>query len=150
MAKETQALWKRQSHQKIRNEILDLLGRICKKCGFADERALQVDHVLGDGAQQRKKHGGSTSAKILSEIKRGSSDYQILCANCNAIKRIEEKELVPRKYEGDWERKPLRPCGTAASYRRGCRCVGCVEAHRKQSREGMRKSNRKRILGSVA
>jgi len=29
---------------------------------------------------------------ILNEIKAGSKDYQLLCANCNWIKKFEEKE----------------------------------------------------------
>ena len=140
MTKTNDALWRRQKHQKTRNEILDILGRICKKCGFSDERALHIDHVCGGGSKQRKKYGGATFENILSELKEGSSEYQVLCANCNAIKRVEERELIPRKYEGEWKRKPLQPCGTPASYRRGCRCDLCVDAHRKQSREGMRKS----------
>lgn len=80
---------------KFRTEILALLGNKCVCCGFSDPRALQIDHVNGHGSQERKlfKRDSARFYKfVLKQIKSGSKDYQLLCANCNWIKRIEKKE----------------------------------------------------------
>ena len=75
-------------HQR-RQVFFDILGSDCKSCGFKDKRALQIDHINDDGGQQRKKFGGSANeykyyAKNRDEI---HINFQILCANCNWIKR---------------------------------------------------------------
>lgn len=86
--------WNRNYKNKLKQEIFNLLGNRCTHCGFSDIRALQIDHVHGGGRQERLKF--SNIAKyykfILEKIKNCSKDYQILCANCNLIKRIENKE----------------------------------------------------------
>jgi len=83
----------RRHYQKLRNEILSLLGSKCIRCGFSDIRALQIDHVHGGGTKERKNYGSMPLyRKILKEIKAGSKDYQLLCANCNWIKKYENKE----------------------------------------------------------
>jgi len=76
---------------KIRIEIHTLLGNKCVHCGFLDDRALQVDHVKGNGYEERLKFHSFYSRQkyILAKIKSGSKDYQLLCANCNWIKRWE-------------------------------------------------------------
>ena len=38
-----------------RELIFNMLGNVCKKCGFSDKRALQIDHVNGGGSKQRKQ-----------------------------------------------------------------------------------------------
>ena len=83
----------RQRRQKVREQLLDALGRKCARCGYdADVRALQIDHVNGGGCKERKDFPSRDAYYnyILQSAKDGA--YQILCANCNVIKRIEEKE----------------------------------------------------------
>jgi hypothetical protein len=76
--------------RKARMAILESLGGKCVRCGFADWRALQVDHVNGDGAADRQK---SRSPSHLAKLVRANPDrFQILCANCNSIKKIEQGE----------------------------------------------------------
>lgn len=113
------ALWRRQYVEATKKEIFDILGRKCSWCGFDDARALQIDHINGDGYEERAKHGGSTYRAILKKLRDGSKDYQTLCANCNAIKRYMAKEGLQRIHEGEWVRRELKPCGTPAAYRRG-------------------------------
>lgn len=82
--------YKRKYELKKKNEVFDLLGRKCAVCGFSDERALQIDHINGGGNKERKSmRGRKLYAHILSL---GGVGYQILCANCNWIKRIENSE----------------------------------------------------------
>lgn len=76
---------------KWRRTALEALGGKCKRCGFADERALQIDHVHGDGNQERRENRqGKYYRKVIEAISTGK--YQLLCANCNWIKRHENGE----------------------------------------------------------
>jgi hypothetical protein len=76
----------------LRAIILKRLGGKCK-CGFTDPRALQIDHVNGGGAADKRGKGLDTYYRhVLDKIAAGSRDYQILCANCNWIKRAERGE----------------------------------------------------------
>lgn len=77
------------SKQKKRMQLLQFLGGKCIKCGFSDSRALQVDHINGGGVKEYKKIGLSAMYKRVFEHRQ---DYQILCANCNWIKRFENQE----------------------------------------------------------
>lgn len=80
-----------------RSKILALLGDKCVHCGFSDERALQIDHVDGGGHTERVALGGQSTfyAKLLRE---GTDGYQLLCANCNWIKRAERGEYSRKAY----------------------------------------------------
>lgn len=88
--------------QKIRTEILNRLGHKCANpfnfphpdwCN--DEHCLQIDHINGGGMQEMRKFKSDYSYMrfILNQIKAGSKDYQLLCANCNWIKRFINNEL---------------------------------------------------------
>lgn len=81
--------------KKIRMELILLLGGVCWKCGFSDVRALQVDHIHGGGSYHNR-HGSNATyyKKIIGEIKAGSKDYALLCANCNTIKKYENHEGI--------------------------------------------------------
>lgn len=76
---------------KYREDVIKKLGVRCKKCGFDDIRALQIDHVNNDGFKERgaEKGVGNPYKIILGKIGEGSKNYQVLCANCNWIKRLE-------------------------------------------------------------
>ena len=81
-------------YYKVRERALDVLGAVCKYCGFKDKRALQIDHVNSNGANERKL---LTQREILYRVIEHPEDYQVLCANCNAIKKITCQELSNRK-----------------------------------------------------
>jgi hypothetical protein len=56
-------------------------------------RALQIDHVNGGGTKERKIYNGQNRyAIILKRLLENSKEYQILCANCNWIKRYNNNE----------------------------------------------------------
>ena len=80
----------RDYHARLKKAIYDILGHECSRCHYSDSRALQIDHVYGNGVLHRAS--GFYYHKILKEILAGSAGYQILCANCNWIKRIENNE----------------------------------------------------------
>lgn len=94
-AKEYQRIWKRQRRKNQRMEALDLLGGpLCKRCGFADIRALQIDHVNGGGVKEHRAvgWGHGVNRLVIADSDR-LLKYQVLCANCNWIKRFENKEF---------------------------------------------------------
>lgn len=62
-------------------------------CGFADYRALQIDHKNGNGRRERKELGGNKIA-LYKRVVANPDSYQCLCANCNWIKRAEEHEYM--------------------------------------------------------
>jgi RNase P subunit RPR2 len=69
----------------------------CAHCGFLDQRALQIDHIFGDGQTDNADHRGlGFLRKVLADV---AGRYQLLCANCNWIKRHEKGELPRRKYD---------------------------------------------------
>lgn len=79
--------------KELRDEIVLLLGSICIQCEFSDVRALQIDHVNAGGAAERKRLGTDITylCKILKSAReKGSEEYQLLCANCNWIKRYSD------------------------------------------------------------
>ena len=79
---------------KIRQEVIIFLGGKCVKCGFNDWRALQIDHKKGGGLQHRKNYKGQDLYYIFYKevMKDKTGKYQLLCANCNWIKKYERNE----------------------------------------------------------
>lgn len=78
--------------KKIRAIVLAKLGNKCRRCHFKDPRTLQIDHVLGGSAKlYRSVHHG----QLLLGLAKGTiplADFQLLCANCNWVKRYENNE----------------------------------------------------------
>lgn len=77
------------------------MGGRCKNCGFSDERALQIDHINGGGVKEKKNVKTNYNSFLLKQIQEDKEQfikkYQLLCANCNWIKKAENKEVY-RKY----------------------------------------------------
>lgn len=81
------------NHRKWKLKAIEALGGKCVHCGFTNWRALQIDHVNSQLSNQEKKRimGRVTYyKKIIEEVQSG--EYQLLCANCNWIKRYEQGE----------------------------------------------------------
>jgi hypothetical protein len=75
-----------------RQRVIKLLGYRCVRCGFADERALHIDHIHGLGTYGRRRGGHDIAERQIIVWGDGRGVYQLLCANCNAIKRREKGE----------------------------------------------------------
>jgi hypothetical protein len=95
-AKNAQSLEKYRLELRI--QVIEKLGGKCANpfnfphpdwCN--DWRCLQIDHVNGGGHKEHNKYKSGTSflKKVLADTK---GDYQLLCANCNWIKRFEKGE----------------------------------------------------------
>ena len=86
----------KEVYRRLRGRVLAALGGKCARCSFADRRALQVDHVDGGGLRELRHYKNRQYSYYLNIIhEAGSGKYQLLCANCNWIKRAERKEHVP-------------------------------------------------------
>ncbi|KKM95042.1 hypothetical protein LCGC14_1192260 [marine sediment metagenome] len=75
-----------------RVDIIMMLGGACSECGMDDLRCLQIDHVNAGGSKDRQVN--SYKAKAMARAWHGAmaGKYQVLCANCNWIKRYENNE----------------------------------------------------------
>lgn len=84
----------RECYRKLRHELLLKVseGEIkCKVCGFDDIRALQIDHIEGGGRRLLGNKPMNHYRALLLDIEL-QNKCQILCANCNSIKRYEKEE----------------------------------------------------------
>ena len=82
--------WYKRRHARARTAVVALLGGRCIQCGFADARALCVDHIENGGSAERRKLGGTLA--VLKKVLRDAQGYQLLCANCNLIKEIVRRQ----------------------------------------------------------
>jgi hypothetical protein len=83
----------RKMKELYRRKLIELYGGECKRCGFLDWRALQIDHINDDGSAERKSLTSASNfyLRIMKNINRDK--YQVLCANCNWIKKYERGAL---------------------------------------------------------
>lgn len=76
----------REAKRRLRQKLLALYGPVCVCCGFTDARALTLDHVKNNGAAERAELG---ERGVYRRALTHKADYQILCMNCQFIKRFE-------------------------------------------------------------
>jgi hypothetical protein len=83
------ASWKR-ADRKLKDQAIAALGGCCVKCGFSDYRALEFDHIHGDGFKVK----GGTRAELRKHLRASTIHevYQLLCCNCHAIKTYDNGE----------------------------------------------------------
>ncbi len=82
----------RTAWHKLKKEVLIYYSNRemrCAKCGFADIRALSLDHIGGGGCEHRRQIKNFYSWLRKNGYPRG---YQVLCMNCQFIKRAENNE----------------------------------------------------------
>jgi hypothetical protein len=80
-----------------RLQLFDILKQhVCIKCACSDKRALTFDHINGKGGQTNLKMFGTRSTRYEYYIKHPDEfrrEFQVLCANCNIIKKFENGEV---------------------------------------------------------
>jgi len=93
--------WRKETSSKYHKLIFDMFDNKCVRCGFSDERALQIDHINNDGYKDAKKNGKGASwwylKNVYKSLLKGEKKYQVLCANCNWIKRTENESKLASK-----------------------------------------------------
>jgi predicted Zn-ribbon and HTH transcriptional regulator len=90
------ALRERIRRTRRRVELIIVLGGKCRQCGFHDYRALQLDHVNGCGTKERRSFPNQHTFVdyYWRNQELAKNVLQILCANCNFIKRYECHEVT--------------------------------------------------------
>lgn len=96
---------KKKKGRDYHKELIVLLGGRCMNpnCkwvnddgsrGCTDERCLQIDHINGDGTKCRALAGNAYThfKNVIADPDRAKT-HQLLCANCNWIKRDENQEV---------------------------------------------------------
>lgn len=91
-----------QKDKKKREDLIEYLGGKCVICGYKkDIRALQLDHINGNGYLDRKKKGRAKIYRYyIKNLKEAEQELQVLCANCNKIKQIRSKEFMLSRKKG--------------------------------------------------
>lgn len=87
------------SYLRLKLAVFEHLGGICLKCGYGeDHRVLAIDHVNGGGITERRA-GVSGRRLMRAVLADANCRYQLLCYNCNTIKRVAEDERGDRIYQ---------------------------------------------------
>ena len=76
--------------------ILALGGPVCVRCEFDDVRALTIDHIHGGGSHHRRE--AVSMWAVYKHAFAHLDEYQVLCWNCNYIKRVENNENANKEY----------------------------------------------------
>ena len=96
-SKHKKAAMRKERTARNRAEMFELMGNKCVCCGETDAVFFQVDHVHNDAdyAGTGNRAGSVQLHQYLEEPER----YQLLCANCNHAKRMNNGELyLPKKF----------------------------------------------------
>lgn len=90
--------YNKEYSKRLRSAAIDTLGGKCVSCGVEDIRVLQIDHINGGGSLERKsrEYVGNFYKNVIRSFLNKENKYQILCANCNWIKRSENEETKKR------------------------------------------------------
>ena len=84
---------------KLKLDVIKGYGGKCELCGEDNPHYLSIDHVSGNGAEERRKGegAGTNLYKKLRDNNYPKDNYRLLCYNCNCalgFNRITEEELV--------------------------------------------------------
>ena len=74
----------------VKKRYFESLGQHkCEKCGNDDIRLLQFDHIHNDGTKMRKSGLRLSGGTYTNNMELFKKTFQVLCANCNVLKRYE-------------------------------------------------------------
>ena len=80
-----------------RAQIRELLGNQCAGCGYGEDPddeqdLLFIDHIHGGGGKHRAKVSPQRYLRmVLQDLIWGSTEYQLLCPVCHALKTLAEQ-----------------------------------------------------------
>lgn len=98
------ALRRNEYKNKIREEVLTHYSKgtapKCLSCGKKNPSLLTIDHINENGSLERKKLGKKGGIEFYLWLKKNKFPlgYQVLCYNCNWIKRYRKKETARSRY----------------------------------------------------
>jgi hypothetical protein len=80
----------RNNYYELKNKVFEILGgSICVICNFKDERALDLEHIDGEGNKDRKQYSRMNQFLkwVIENPVEAVKKLQITCRNCNTIKQ---------------------------------------------------------------
>jgi len=79
---------RRESNQRLKNEVIDAYGGKCACCGETRREYLTIDHKNGNGNKHRREIGATSSDGLYRWLKKNNypEEFQVLCFNCNCGK----------------------------------------------------------------
>ena len=83
-----------QTYAEKRLEVIRRLGSKCSRCGFNDERALQIDHIHGGGVQESKRIGMPKYGIMLNMLKNTPELFHATYGNYIVDSRKGTKEIT--------------------------------------------------------
>ena len=123
--------------QRQRQEVIDLLGGpVCARCEFDDIRALVVDHKDGGGSQHRRD--AVSLWGVYRHALEHPEEYQVLCCNCNQIKRHEDGEWSSTEYIAKVRASPRETVTKPVRWARDFdACTDCETTETKHKSKGL-------------
>ncbi|MDE1828411.1 MAG: hypothetical protein KGH65_04585 [Candidatus Micrarchaeota archaeon] len=93
-------IYKEGIRQDILSHYSNSIVPKCKECGEKNRLLLTIDHINENGAKERRALGKKGGIEFYIWLKRRDypSGYQVLCYNCNWLKRYNNKETTRSKY----------------------------------------------------
>jgi hypothetical protein len=106
--KEQQRVHNTNTDRRLKEDVIGYYSKGTMKCtnltcevpnGARDIRALTIDHINGGGNKHRKQVGTNGGLAFYYWLKRNNypEGFQVLCCNCQAIKRIANREMIAVK-----------------------------------------------------
>jgi len=84
----------------LRMDVIEGYGGKCELCGESNPHFLTIDHINGNGSEERKIIGNlHTFYRKLRDNNYPKDNYRLLCYNCNCalgFNRITEEEIIQR------------------------------------------------------
>jgi len=115
VCKDCKYKYNREYEDKLRFAFYEKHGNKCAKCGYSENRdAFQIDHVNNDGAIERANINYKQILKNALADTEGR--YQLLCAICNHIKRVELSRISRKTIEPYAEGSPEYVYACAPKY----------------------------------
>lgn len=89
---------RRITFQRAREELFHVLNQhCCRMCGYHDKRALQFDHINGGGTHEHKHVFLNKRVQFymyyVLNPELAKKTLQVLCANCNILRKFEFKSV---------------------------------------------------------
>ncbi len=78
----------------------------CSHCGFNDIRALSIDRINGGGTRHLREIKGNLYSWLIEN--NYPNGYQVLCMNCQWIKRAQNNETVSKYPRKQYKRRSIK------------------------------------------
>jgi len=98
--KETASRANRNYREKKQQQLFDIFGDHCRCCGESNKVFLTLNHINGDGADERRRLTGNPQSGSMASWReairtKDHTRYEILCYNCNNA--VKDGRVCPHK-----------------------------------------------------